>query len=91
MMSRLSKVVKRYPLISFFVLAYALSWWPLIVYAFDPSFSAPLLPFGPLLAAIIVTALTSGKAALKALLRRMVRLRVGLKWYIAALGFPVAV
>ena len=73
MMSRLSKVVKQYPLIAFFVLTIALSWWPLIVYAFDPSFPAPLLPFGPLLAAVIVTAFTSGKAALKALLSRMVR------------------
>ena len=28
-MSRLSTAVKRHPLIAFFVLAYALSWWPL--------------------------------------------------------------
>ncbi len=94
MMSPLSKVVKHYPLISFFLLTIALSWWPLIVYAFNPSFfsvSAPLLALGPSLAAIIVTALSSGKVGLKALLSRMVRWRVGLKWYIAALGFPVAV
>ncbi len=94
MMSPLSKVVKHYPLISFFLLTIALSWWPLILYAFNPSFfsvSPPLLALGPSLAAIIVTALSSGKVGLKALLSRMVRWRVGLKWYIAALGFPVAV
>ena len=27
MMSRLASVVKRHPLITFFLLAYALSWW----------------------------------------------------------------
>jgi hypothetical protein len=47
MMSRLSNVVKRHPLVAFFVLAYALSWWALILYAFDlsPIPVAPLRPF----------------------------------------------
>ena len=46
---------------------------------------------GPFLAALIMTALTGGKARLKTLLSRMVRWCVGLRWYAAALGLPVAV
>jgi membrane protease YdiL (CAAX protease family) len=84
-------LVKRHPLISFIVLAYALSWWIWILYASEITFLGPIFALGPFLAAIIVTALTRGTAGLKALLSRMVRWRVGLKWYAAALGLPVAV
>ena len=38
-----------------------------------------------------MTALTGGKARLKTLLSQMVRWRVGLRWYAAALGLPVGV
>jgi len=84
-------LVRGHPLISFFVLAFALAWWIWILYAFDITFLGPIFALGPFLAAIIVTVLTSGKAGLKALLSRMVRWRVGLRWYAAALGIPVAV
>src|SRR5829696_6137975 len=83
--------MRRYPLITFFVLAYALAWWIWILYAFDITFLGPIFALGPFLAAIIVTALTRGTAGLKALLSRMVRWRVGLGWYAAALLLPVAV
>src|SRR5215212_3715192 len=84
-------LVRRYPLISFFVLAYALAWWIWILYAIEITFLGPIFALGPFLAAIIVTALTHGKAGLKALLSRLVRWRVGLRWYALALGLPVAV
>ena len=84
-------LVRRHPLITFFVLAYALAWWIWILYAFDITFLGPIFALGPFLAAIIVTALTRGTAGLKALLSRMVRWRVGLGWYAAALLLPVAV
>jgi membrane protease YdiL (CAAX protease family) len=84
-------LVRRHPLISFFVLAYALAWWIWILYAFNITFLGPIFALGPFLAAIIVTALTKGTAGLKALLSRMVRWRVGLGWYAAALLLPVAV
>ncbi len=84
-------LVRRHPLITFFVLAYALAWWIWILYAFNITFLGPIFALGPFLAAIIVTALTGDKARLKALLSRMVRWRVGLKWYAAALMLPVAV
>jgi uncharacterized protein len=84
-------LVRRHPLIMFFVLAYALAWWIWVLYAFGISFLGPIFALGPFLAAIIVTALTRGTVGLKALLSRMVRWRVGLRWYAAALLLPVAV
>jgi membrane protease YdiL (CAAX protease family) len=82
--------VRRYPLVAFFVLAYALSWWP------TPFYAAGLLPnpiagFGPFLAALVVLALTKGKTGVVGLLRRMVRWRIGLRWYAVALLLPVVV
>ena len=90
MISRLSSLVERHPLITFFVLAYALSWWPWIMYAFDLS-SQTNASFGPLLAALIVLALTQGKSGIGGLLRRMVQWRVGIRWYAVALLLPVGI
>ena len=90
MMSRLSSMVKRHPLITFFLLAYALSWWPWILYAFD-LLPQPIVGFGPFLAAVLMLAITSGKTSIVRLLRRMVQWRVGLGWYAVALLLPVAI
>src|SRR5215204_657962 len=81
---------RRHPLISFFVLAYVLSCRPSILYALDLS-PQPVAGFGPFLAALVVLALTYGKAGIGGLLRRMVRWRVGLRWYAVALLLPVAI
>jgi uncharacterized protein len=83
-------VVRRHPLIAFFVLAYAFSWWPWPLYAFGLS-PSPIVGFGPFFAAVVVLALTGGKAAVMILLRRMVRWRVAGLWYAAALLLPVAI
>ena len=90
MMSRLASVVKRHPLIAFFLLAYALSWWPWILYAFD-LLPQPIAGFGPFLAAVLMLAITSGKSSIVRLLRRMVQWRVGLGWYAVALLLPMAI
>jgi uncharacterized protein len=82
--------VKRHPLITFFVLACALSWWPWILYTFD-LMPQPIVGFGPFLAALVVLAITQGKSGIVGLLRQMVRWRVGLKWYAAALLLPIVV
>src|SRR3712207_4097832 len=80
-MSQISSVVARHPLITFFLLAFGLSWGVWLL-------QAPLLfyPPGPFLAAIIVTAATEGRTGVKALLSRLVRWRVGPRWYAVALG-----
>src|ERR671921_2492072 len=83
-------LVRRYPLIAFFVLAFALSWWAWPLYYFDLS-PNPIIGFGPFLAALIVLALTEGRSGVGRLLRRMVRWRVGLRWYAVALLLPIVV
>lgn len=87
MTSGVSSMVKRYPLIIFFVLSYALSWlaWPVWASGLYPN---PVFSFGPFLAALVVLAITHGKSGVGGLLRRMVRWRVGLRWYAAALLLP---
>lgn len=80
--------VRRHPLPAFFVLAYALSWWP---WAFGPRFAFyPFLAWGPLLAALIVTAIAQGRPGLRTLGRRLIKWRVGWPWYAVAIGVPLA-
>jgi hypothetical protein len=57
MMSSLLSVVKRHPIITFFVLSYALAWM-LVPFG---SFGA----YGPLVAALIVIPITQGWTGLK--------------------------
>jgi membrane protease YdiL (CAAX protease family) len=52
---------------------------------------ALLALFGPALAAIIVTWLIEGRSGVKALLRRVGLWRVGVRWYVVAIGLPVVV
>ena len=83
--------VRRHQLAAFVVLAYALSWWAWIWYRLDrENVGAPILPVGPLLAALIVLFLVGGWPEVRDLLRSIVRWRVGWVWYLVALGLPVA-
>jgi membrane protease YdiL (CAAX protease family) len=86
-MSRILGLVRHHPLTTFFILAYALSWWAWILYAFG-LFPNPVASFGPFLAAIVVLALTEGRSGLGGLFRRMIRWRVAPVWYAVALLLP---
>ena len=76
-------LVKRHPIITFFVLTYVIAW--------------AFLPFGsfggyaPLIAALIVIPISQGLSGLKELGLRMIRWRVRWYWYAVALGLPLAV
>jgi membrane protease YdiL (CAAX protease family) len=78
-----SSLVRRHALTTFFVLSCAFSWCLVPVGTF--------LPFGPLLAALVVVSVTGGRAGLRRLGARLVRWRVRWVWYVAAVGIPVAV
>ncbi len=83
-------VVKSHPVVTFFVLAYGLSWGNLILSRAWPSIPF-LFPYGPMLAAVIVAGITCGKDGLKDMFRRCTLWRVGIKWYAAALLLPAAI
>jgi membrane protease YdiL (CAAX protease family) len=95
MAARKSNPRERYSLIMFFVLAYGLSWAleiPLalrargLIAAPIPGSLHYLAAYGPMLAAIIVTGLTDGQVALKALWERMRKWRVRPMWWLVALA-----
>lgn len=78
----------------FFVLAFALTWAVQIPLVLDARGTLPFhipgifqLLQGPMpgIAALIMAALASGKAGVMDLLRRVVRGRVGLRWYLIAI------
>ena len=71
----------RHPLVAFFALTFALSWWAVPMGGF--------LPIGPLLSALIVLAVVEGRSGLADLGRRMLRWRVGVRWYVLAIAIPL--
>ncbi len=84
------RAIARSPLTSFFVLAAIFSWWPGLLYLAGWS-PTPIAGFGPFVAAVVVLAATGGRAAVTGLLRSMVRWRVPVRWYAAAIGLPLLV
>jgi hypothetical protein len=83
MMSSVSGVVRRHPIITFFVLTYAIAWGLIPFWTFQAG--------APFIAALIVIPLTQGVAGLKELGLRMIRWRVRWYWYALAIGIPLAV
>lgn len=86
----MTALIKRNPLVSYFVLAYVLSWmWYPLILKVSVGFSFIGL-FAPAFAALIVTAITEGNAGVKALLGKVTQWRVGWGWYVVAIGLPFA-
>ena len=82
-MKNITLFVRRFALPIFFLLAYALSWFPSIFEAHS------LLPIGPLFAALIVLAFF-GLSDVKDFLRAIVQWRVGIGWYALVVLLPIA-
>ncbi len=93
-------LLRQHPLAAYYLLALAFSWlvelplvavrqgwvsWPI------PFAVHYLAAFGPMLAALIVTALATGAAGLGELWGRITRWRVGWKWVLFSTLSPVAV
>jgi membrane protease YdiL (CAAX protease family) len=84
--------IKRHPVASFFVLAYAITWlaWlpDILGYRGDLGQVLTMIAqFGPALAALVL-ARYSG-ASVRTWLRSIVRWRVAPRWYVVAVGLPV--
>ena len=95
-------VVRRHPLLTFFVLANLLSWIAWTPYVLSES-ALGVLPIhigeisgmlpgaylGPIFSAFLVTAVTDGRAGLRHWAGRLLRWRVAPRWYaVALLGVP---
>jgi uncharacterized protein len=90
----MTSMIGRHPVASFLVAAYAifwLSWLPVLFLGASPRlFSAIGAIVGLALPAFLVTAATEGRVGVRDLLRRALRWRVGIGWYLlAALAIPV--
>jgi membrane protease YdiL (CAAX protease family) len=90
MFTTLSAPVRRHPLVSFFALAFGITWLAGIPFALG-MFPSPMFTFGPLVAALIVVSASGGWQGTKKLLLSMLRWRVSLKWYAFALLLPIGV
>ena len=89
--------LRRHAVISYFVIAYALSWavWIPMALAGARVYQGQAWPshipglFGPMAAAFIMSAVVAGSAGMRDLLRRILRWRVAARWYLVALS-PLA-
>ncbi|HET9587415.1 MAG TPA: CPBP family intramembrane glutamic endopeptidase [Anaerolineales bacterium] len=79
-MNTLHDFLKRYAIVLFFPLTYLLSWSSVLV----PQAQAGILPHGPALAALILIALTEGRAGISAWWKRITNWRVNWIWYLVA-------
>src|SRR5215207_583779 len=87
-MKTIKAFIKSYPVLSYFVLTFAISWGGmLLVILAGGSGGIPMLAWvaGPPIAGILLTGLLYGRAGFRDLLRRMTRFRVGARWYAVAL------
>jgi membrane protease YdiL (CAAX protease family) len=95
-----TSLVLRYPLVSFFLLAYLISWsislfarpglLPFKVPPVMVGLAGLLYHFGPALAGLIMAATEGGRAGVRALLRPLGWLRVGIGWYAFIIIYPLA-
>ena len=93
----MATLLRRHPLVSFFVLAYAVTWllWAPMVVAGVPAFSAsrhvpsfaalPAVAIGVSGSAFLMTTITQGRTGIRRLLQRLTCWDVGLQWYLVAL------
>ncbi|MGD2166104.1 MAG: CPBP family intramembrane metalloprotease [Anaerolineae bacterium] len=97
-------LLQRYPIGSYFALAYAISWGGSFAVG-GPRFvrgeplglehvllMAPLVLAGPFIAGVGMTYLVDGRAGLQDLFSRILKWRTGLRWYaVSLLIFPVLI
>ena len=86
---------KRQPVASYFILVFVLSWGPFLLVTGGPGpigtadprflFVALTAPVAAAIAGLVLTGLLAGRAGYRDLLARMVRWRVGVRWYALAL------
>jgi membrane protease YdiL (CAAX protease family) len=93
-MTTIKDFIKRHPLPTYYVLTFAISWGGILIAAGPGGIPVAtelrmtlgaLLVLGPSVAGILLTGLVSGRVGLRELLARLLRWRVGGRWYAVAL------
>jgi membrane protease YdiL (CAAX protease family) len=97
-MSTIRAYIKQYPVLTFYALVFAISWGGILILVGPGripgtteevkrlfTFALVVMFAGPSIAGILMTGLVSGRAGLRELLSRLLRWRVGARWYAAAL------
>lgn len=97
-MTTIRAFINRHPLLAYFALAFAISWGGFLMVVGPGGFPGTqeqletLLPFvawamlaGPSVAGILLSGLLHGRAGLRELLSRLLRWKVGARWYAVAL------
>lgn len=86
--ARWREAIARHQLVAFFVLAFVFSWYPWIIALVRGRTSGPN-PLGPLIAALLVAGIAQGRTGFRDLLGRIIRARIGLRWYAVIFALPV--
>jgi len=83
-MKTLRNLITQYPLASFFILAYTLSWWSV------PLTGGQIIPHGPAIAGLILFALSEGRAGFARLWQQRTQWQVTWRWLLIAPGILIA-
>ena len=83
--------MKKQPVLWYFVLAFVFTYCISFLAAskFIPAWLGSLFIFGPIIAALIVSAALGGWTVIKQLLKKILAWRVGIQWYLFVFLFPV--
>jgi membrane protease YdiL (CAAX protease family) len=93
-MTPIQAFIKRHPVPTYFALTFAISWGAILVVAGPGGLPATMEQavvlglaalLGPSVASILLTGLVDGRAGFRELLSRLLRWRVGARWYAVAL------
>jgi membrane protease YdiL (CAAX protease family) len=93
-MTTIKAFIKRQPLPTYFALTFAISWGAILIVVGPGGIPVTTeqsgmlglaMLFGPNVAGILLTGLASGRVGLRELLSRLLRWRVGARWYAVAI------
>jgi len=99
-MTTIKAFIKRHPVLSYFALTFAISWGGMLIavgvgpggFSATPEqfqtvvpYAVPAMVVGPSVAGLLLTGLLYGRAGLREFRSRLLRWRVGARWYAVAL------
>jgi membrane protease YdiL (CAAX protease family) len=89
-MNPITSFVKRHPQITFWGIVWSTNFFGWYMNSRNPSDLWLLFIYGSFFGGLLVTAIADGRSGLKTYFSRIVRWRVGVKWYLAAIFIPLA-